>query len=120
MKKIRPCKILRKFLANAYELELPVDINISSIFNVANLYLYRGDTTKTTYEVQEQTKILKQWFPTVRQRGIDRILDKRVAKKMRSKEYFQYLVKCKGYPSKYVTWKNEKGLVLQGFDLAYI
>lgn len=34
LKKIEPCKILRKFSANVYELELPVDIGISLIFNV--------------------------------------------------------------------------------------
>jgi hypothetical protein len=45
MKKIRPCKILRKFAANAYEIELPEDIGISPIFNVAGLYPYRMDDT---------------------------------------------------------------------------
>ena len=41
MKKIGPCGILRKFLANAYELELPMGIGISHIFNVADLYPYQ-------------------------------------------------------------------------------
>jgi hypothetical protein len=43
MKKIGPCKILRKFVANAYEIELPDNVGISSIFNVADLYPYRRD-----------------------------------------------------------------------------
>ena len=34
MKKIGPCKILRKFDANAYEIELPYDVGISPIFNI--------------------------------------------------------------------------------------
>jgi hypothetical protein len=43
MKKIGPCKILRKFAANAYEIELPDNVGISPIFNVADLYPYRED-----------------------------------------------------------------------------
>jgi hypothetical protein len=38
MKKIGPCKILRKFEANAYEIELPDGVGISPIFNIADLY----------------------------------------------------------------------------------
>jgi hypothetical protein len=46
MKKIRPCKILRKFNANAYEIELPDDVGISPIFNVSDLYPYMKDDTE--------------------------------------------------------------------------
>jgi hypothetical protein len=34
MKKIGPCRIIRKFGANAYEIELPDGIGISPIFNI--------------------------------------------------------------------------------------
>jgi hypothetical protein len=43
MKNIGPCRILRKFTANAYEIELPDNVGISPIFNVADLYPYRRD-----------------------------------------------------------------------------
>jgi hypothetical protein len=43
MKKIGPCKVIRKFGANAYEIELPDGIEISPIFNVADLYPYRAE-----------------------------------------------------------------------------
>ena len=46
MKKIGPCKIIRKFEANDYEIELPDDVGISPIFNVLDLYPYRKDDTK--------------------------------------------------------------------------
>ena len=46
MKKIGPCKILKKFDENAYEIELPDDVGISPIFNVSNLYPYRKDDTE--------------------------------------------------------------------------
>lgn len=34
------CKVLRKFEANAYEIELSKGVGISLIFNFANLYHY--------------------------------------------------------------------------------
>jgi hypothetical protein len=56
MKKIGPCKILRKFDANAYEIELPDDVGISPIFNISDLYPYRKDDTEGS---EDQDKI--QW-----------------------------------------------------------
>ena len=35
------CKILRKFYANAYEIELPSNLQISSIFNVSDIYPFQ-------------------------------------------------------------------------------
>jgi hypothetical protein len=43
MKKIGPCNILRKFEANAYEIELSNGVGISPIFNMADFYPYRAD-----------------------------------------------------------------------------
>ena len=57
--KIGPCKILRKFLANACELDLPTGIGISPLFNLENLYPYQAqviesDHDQATKEVQWQ------------------------------------------------------------------
>ena len=42
MKKIGPCKVLKKFGENAYEIELPNGIRISPIFNMLDLYPYKA------------------------------------------------------------------------------
>jgi hypothetical protein len=47
MKKIGPCRVMRKFGANTYEIELPDGIGISPIFNAVDLYLYKAKETRT-------------------------------------------------------------------------
>lgn len=37
-KKIGPCKVLQEFSVNAYEIQLPLGIGISPIFNVVDLF----------------------------------------------------------------------------------
>ena len=43
MKKIVPCRVLKKLGENAYEIELLNEIRISSTFNVLDLYPYKGE-----------------------------------------------------------------------------
>jgi hypothetical protein len=43
MKNIGSCKVIRKFGANAYDIDLPDGIRISLIFNVVDLYPYRAE-----------------------------------------------------------------------------
>jgi hypothetical protein len=52
-KKIGPYKILRKFDANSYEIELPKDVGISLIFNISDLYPYREEDTKGSKDKKE-------------------------------------------------------------------
>jgi hypothetical protein len=47
---IGPCRILRRFYSNAYEVELPDDIGISPIFNVVDLYPIKESDSGTTNE----------------------------------------------------------------------
>jgi hypothetical protein len=54
MKKIGPCKILRNFDANTYEIVLPDDVGISPIFNISYLYPYRKYDTE---ELEDQDNI---------------------------------------------------------------
>jgi hypothetical protein len=105
MKKIGPCKILRKFDVNSYEIELPYDVGISCIFNISDLYPYRGDEageTKDQKEIQWEKKM-----PIAEKSQIEKIIDHRISKKTRRKTYFEYLVKWKGHPIEDASWENE-------------
>ena len=97
MKKIGPCRILRKFSANAYELEMPTGVVISPIFNVADLYPYVAGDTRTFAEGEYPTEDL-QWvgkMPVAQPLEVEAILDTKVVKSTRKKDYLEYLVKWK-------------------------
>jgi hypothetical protein len=112
MKKIRPCRVLKKFGANAYEIELPDGIRIYPIFNVSDLYPYKVEEARTNdnqSEVQWKKKMLVAEKPQM-----ENILDKRIGKKTRRREYFEYLVKWKGHPVEGVSWENEAEIQKHG------
>ena len=101
MKNIGPCRILRKFSANSYELEMPTGVGISPIFNVADLYPYVAGDTRPFAEGENLTEDL-QWvgqMPMVQQLKVEAILDTKVVKSTRKKDYLEYLVKWKKQPT---------------------
>ena len=58
-----------------------------------------------------------QWMkkmPFVEKPYMECILDKRVSKKTRQKEYFEYLVKWKGHPVEDASWENEAEIQKHG------
>jgi hypothetical protein len=112
LKKIGPCKILRKFDANAYEIELPEDVGISPIFNISDLYPYREDDTKGSKD-QKEIQWEKQ-MPIAENPQMEKIIDQRIGKKTRRKTYFEYLVKWKGHPIEDASWVNEADIQKHG------
>jgi hypothetical protein len=105
MKKIGPCKVLNKFGANAYEIELPDGIVISLIFNVSYLYPYKSEEVEASNE-QPEVQWTKQ-MPVAENPQMESILDKRVSKRTGRREYFEYFVKWKGHLVEYASWENE-------------
>ena len=93
MMKIGPCKILRKFEANAYEIEFLDDVGISPIFNIVDLYPYRVDEARGE-ENQKEVQWVKQ-MPVLENPQMEKIIDERVSKNTQRKIYFEYLVKWK-------------------------
>jgi len=91
-KKIGPCKILRRFSANAYEIQLPPEIGISPIFNVADLFPYVADAKiqdvaePPRNTTDEESSWVKQ-MPMAPPLEIEWILDTQVARRTRRKEY---------------------------------
>jgi hypothetical protein len=105
MKKIGPCRVLKKFGTNAYEIELPDGIRISPIFNILDLYPYKAKETGTG---DEQPVIQrKKQMPVADKTQMECILDKRISKRTIRKKYFEYLVKQKGHPVEDASWENK-------------
>ena len=96
---IWPLQILKKHdLGNAYDVELLDEIHISPIFNIADLTKYHDDGA---YEglMLEPCPI-----PTSKKEEIEEILDSRVGRSNRNRQYEEYLVKWKGQPLEDSTW----------------
>jgi hypothetical protein len=112
MKKIGPCKVIRKFGANTYDIELPDGVGISPIFNVADLYRYRAEESGAEEE-QKEIRWTKQML-VAKKPQMESIIDKRISRKIRRKEYFEYLVKWKGHLVEDASWEDEAEIQKHG------
>ena len=102
MKRFGTCKILKKFdSGNAYEVELSNDMNISPIFNIANLYKY--------HELEDEV-VVSDDQPKKKIEEVEQILEQRVGKSRRGKDYYKYLVKCKNRPVEDAIWISQSEL----------
>ena len=84
-RKIWPCKILRNFSENAYEIEFPPDVGIYPIFNVAYFYKYEDDGAEEGSADKEQIE-WKEQLPPAQPLQPEKILDKRPFRRTRGQE----------------------------------
>ena len=95
-------------------------MGISTIFNVADLYLYVTGDTRTFAEGEDPTEDL-QWvgqMPVAQPLEVDAILDTRVMESTRRKDYLEYLVKWKKRSIEDSTWMSAAELEAKGFTIA--
>ena len=119
MKKIGACRILRKFSANAYELEMPTGVGVSPIFNVVDLYPYVTGDTGSFVEGEDPIEDL-QWvreMPVAQPLEFEAILDTKVVNSTRKKEYLEYLIKWKKPSTEDSTWMSAVELEAKGFTI---
>jgi hypothetical protein len=53
-------------------------------------------------------------MPVAEMPQMERIIDKRISKKTRRKEYFEYLFKRKGHPVEDASWEDEAKIQKHG------
>ena len=82
------------------------DIEISPTFNVLDLYPYKSKESGTGNDEKLEIQWQKQ-MPIAEKPQTERILDRRLSKKTRRKEYFEYLVKWKNRPVEDASWESE-------------
>lgn len=94
MRRIGPCSILANYGENAYKVDLPSDIGLSPVFNIADLVTYKGlvQGAKCSYsEVSvdvHNLQLLAKPHPRA-----EKVISSRIAKKTRHQAYWEHLIK---------------------------
>lgn len=119
MKKIGPLKVVHKYGQNAYEVEFPPTLGISPIFNVCDLYAYKGE--KPTNPIDMLSPVHEDWvkdFPPSQLVELESILDTKIVKKKRKGVYKHYLLKWKGLLDSYAMWMLGVDILQHGVEIS--
>ena len=114
MKKFGPCKIVKRHDSrNACKVELPIELNISLVFNILNMIeFYEVGDGDEVVDIQSSIMIA-----TSDAKEIEAILDSRVGRSTRNRTYKEYLVKWKGRPVEDSSWLAREDVDYLGFPL---
>ena len=93
-----------KFSANAYEIELPSNLEISPTFNVSDIYPFKDSGVQVEEMIHLQ--IGKDSYLRKNNHRLKLSLTKGFQRRPET-EYFQYLVKWKDQPSKDAVWMTK-------------
>ena len=117
MKKVGPFKILKKCGKNSYKIHLPLDIGLSPIFNIYDIYAYKPLTNDFDARTGHSNHVDVSHLPKITKPQIECILDMRVSKQNRSGTYYSYLVKWKDTPTEDATWMSQEDIKKVGYKL---
>ena len=96
---------------NAYEIELPQGVAISSIFNVSDLHPFKSSVVAGTG--QNEDILDEEWLkdlPPPKLVKLDSILNTREVKRTRKKIYTEHLVGWQGVPCEDAVWMTEEDI----------
>lgn len=105
MKRVGPCKILAKYGANAYEIDLPSDFCISPILNVQDLVEFKATLPQNSQGVS--TDLEPVVVPQTSKLEVEQVLDTKVKKEKRHQVCMEHLIKSKGKLESVETWVAE-------------
>ena len=114
MQKFRPCKIVKRHdYGNGYEVEFPIGLNISPVFNILDLTkFYEGGDGDEVANIQWSISVA-----TLDAKEIEAVLDSRVGRSTRNRTYEEYLVKWKGRPVEDSSWLAREEVDFLDFSL---
>ena len=119
-KKIGPFKILHKCGNNAYKIDLPPDVGLSPIFNVSDLFAFKGSTDVSFAGTGQGDKPTDVPLPMAHKPHIECILDSKVSKQTRRATYYSYLVKWAGLPAEDASWMTKSEIEKAGYTFESI